>query len=53
MIAAINTVDGSALGDNLITIYQKDYLSSALIPADAFENDQEHLVAIRLVVSRH
>ena len=26
MIAAINTVDGSTLGDNLITIHQVDYM---------------------------
>ena len=41
MIATINTVDGSALGDNLITSHQVDYMSSALIPAEAVENDQE------------
>ena len=40
MIAAINTVDGSTLGDNLITCHQVDYMSSALIPAEAVENDQ-------------
>ena len=43
MIAAINTVDGSTLGDNLITIHQVDYMSSALIRAEAVENDQEHM----------
>ena len=53
MIAAINAVDGSALGDNLITSHQTDYISSGIIPAEAVENDQEHLVAIRSVVSRH
>ena len=41
MIAAINTVN------NPITSHQVDYMSSALIPAEAIENDQEHLVAIR------
>ena len=41
MIAAINTVDGSKLGDNLITSYQKDYMSSALISAKTVENEQE------------
>ena len=53
MIAAINAVDGSVLGDNLITSHQADYISSGIIPAEAVENDQEHLVAIRSVVSRH
>ena len=42
MIAAINTV-GSTLGDNLITSHREDYMSSGLIPADAVENDQEHI----------
>ena len=40
-------LDGSTLGDNLITSHQVDYMSSVLIPAEAVENDQEHLVAIR------
>ena len=43
MIAAIDTVDGSTLGDNLITSHQVDCMSSALIPAEAVENDQEHI----------
>ena len=43
----INNVDGSALGDNIITSHQVDYMSSALIPAEAVKNSQEHLVAIR------
>ena len=38
MIAAINTADGSTLGDNLITSHQVDYMSSAIIPAEAVEN---------------
>ena len=46
MIATINTVDGSTLGVNLITSHQVDYMSSALILAEAVENYQEHLVAI-------
>ena len=46
-IAAINTTDGSTLGDNQITSHQLDYVSSVLIPAEAVENDQEHLAAIR------
>ena len=33
------------LGDNLIMSHQVDYMSSALIPAEAVENNQEHLVA--------
>ena len=41
MIAAINTADGSKLGDNLITIYQVDYMSSALISAKTVENKQD------------
>ena len=40
MIAAINTLDRSLLGDNLITSHQVDYIFSALIPAEAVENDQ-------------
>ena len=43
---AINTLDGSTLGDNLIASHQVDYISSAFIPAEAVENNQEHLVAI-------
>ena len=33
------------LGDNLIMSHQLDYMSSTLIPAEAVENNQEHLVA--------
>ena len=45
MIAAINIADDSTLGDNLIRIHQVNYMSyvSALIPAEAVENDQEHI----------
>ena len=43
MIAAIDTVDGSTLGDNLITSHQVDYMSSVLIPVEAVENDQGHI----------
>ena len=32
VISPINTLDGSTLGDNLITSHQVDYMSSALIP---------------------
>ena len=43
MITTIKTLDGSMLEDNLITSHQLCYMSSALISAEAFENDQEHL----------
>ena len=43
LIAAINTADGSTLGDNLITSHQVDYMSSVFIPAEAVENGQEHV----------
>ena len=42
VIAAISTVDGSTLGDDLIMSHELDYMSSALIPAEAVENEQEH-----------
>ena len=42
VIAAISTVDGSTLGDDLIMSHELDYMSSALIPAEAIENEQEH-----------
>ena len=45
MIATVNTLDGSTLGDNLITSHQVDYMSSALISAEAVENDQEHITS--------
>ena len=44
-ITAINTLDGSTLGDNLITSHQVDYMSSALIPAEVVENNQGYFVA--------
>ena len=51
VITDINTLDGSTLGDStlgdLITSHLVDYVPSVLIPAEAVENDQEHLVAIR------
>ena len=43
MIAVIDTVDGSMLGDNLMLSYQVDYMSVVLIPAEAVQNDQEHI----------
>ena len=46
MTTGINTLDVSTLGDNLVTRHQVDYMSSALIPAEAVENYQEHLAAI-------
>ena len=36
------------LGDNLIMSHQVNYVSSALFPDEAAENNQEHLVAMRL-----
>ena len=42
MIAAISTVDGSMLRDNLITSHQVGYMSPALIPAEPVVNEQEH-----------
>ena len=45
VITAINTLDGSTLGDNLIISHQVDYMFSVLIPAEAVQNNQEHLVA--------
>ena len=46
MIAAINTVDGSTLGDNIITSHKVDYISSASVRGEAVENDQEHISSI-------
>ena len=43
MITAIDTVNGSTLGDNLITSPKVDCMSSALIPAEAVENYQERI----------
>ena len=48
MISAIDTVDGSTLGDNLITSHQVDYMSSALIPVEAVENDQYFVKTLTL-----
>ena len=48
MIAALNTLDSSTLGDNLITSRQIDYMSSALIPAEAVEYYQKYLVAMAI-----
>ena len=45
MIAAINTADGSSLGDNLITSHLVDYMSSVFILAEAVENDQENITS--------
>ena len=44
MITAINTVEGSTLGANLVSSHQIDYMSSAFIPTEAVENYQEHPV---------
>ena len=43
----INTLYGCRLEDDVITNHQIDCMSSVLIPAEAVENDREHLVAIR------
>ena len=40
MIAAIDTVDGSTLRENLIISHQVDCMFSALVPAETVENDQ-------------
>ena len=45
VITAINNLDGFTLGDNLITSQQVDYISSALVQAEAVENNQEYLLA--------
>ena len=45
MIAAIDIVDGSMLGGNLITSHQVDYMSWTLIPAEAVENYQEQITS--------
>ena len=44
VITAISTLDGSKLGDNLITSHQLDYMSSGLISVETVENNQEHFV---------
>ena len=36
------------LRDNLIISHQVDYMFSALITAEALENNQEHIVAIKV-----
>ena len=33
------------LGDNLVSCHQVDYMSSALIPAEAAENGQEQITS--------
>ena len=47
MVAAVSNLDGSMLGENLITNHQVDYMPSALILVEAIENYQKSLVAIR------
>ena len=44
MITAINTVEGSTLGANLVSSHQVDYMSAAFIPTEAVEIYQEHPV---------
>ena len=36
------------VGDNPIMNLQVNYMSSALFPAEAVENNQEHLIAMKL-----
>ena len=50
MIAAIDTVDDSTLEDNLITSHQIDCMTSALIPAEAIKNDEEHFTSCSIKV---
>ena len=50
MIAAIDTVEGCTLEDNLITSNQIDCMSSALIPAEAIKNDEEHFASCSIKV---
>ena len=50
VITAINTLDDSTLGDNLIMSQQVHDISAALIPAENVENNQEHFVANKVVV---
>ena len=46
-VIAINTSDGSRLGDNLIKSQQVDFLSLAPVEAEAAGKYQEHLPLIR------
>ena len=46
LITAINTLDGSTLGDDLITSHQVDNMSAALILPEAVENNQDYLILI-------
>ena len=48
VITTTNSLDGWMLGDNLIISHQVDYMPSALISAEAVENNQEHRVANKL-----
>ena len=45
VIIAINTYHSFMLGNNLITSHQVDYMPSALIPAEAVEDNHKHLAA--------
>ena len=38
----------SMLRDNLVMNHKVNYMTSALFPAEAVENNQEHLVAMKL-----
>ena len=56
MIASINITGGSSLGDNLITSYQVEYMSSVLTQSfhpKSLTKNTLHLLAISQVVSHH
>ena len=38
-------MDGSTLGDNLVTSHQVDYMFSVFIPAEGVENGQEQITS--------
>ena len=46
-LSSNNALDGFMLADNLIKSHQLDLVSSGFISAEAVDNDQEHLAAIR------
>ena len=52
LITSINFLDDFTLADNLIKNHKEDYLSSALTPAEAVDNDQEHLDTIMYTITR-
>ena len=46
-LSSNNNLDGCTLADNLIKSHQLDLFSSGFISAEAVDNEQEHLAAIR------